>query len=128
MSETPEQALIRRMREQRMSWVTLNDATTPPKRVRIIRPTEVEVSEHLIKDGSLSIGHAEVVRFTVGWEGFTEADLLGPAIGGSDPLAYSPALWAELSADHAKWSGQVARALLDALVAHNQQLADNAKN
>lgn len=121
-------ALLRQMRAQRMRWVELDPAdpgvegATPPppgKRVRIIRPTEVEIGRHLTRgDSSLAVAFEDVVRFTTDWDGFTEADLLGAGLGASDALAFDSDLWAELVANRSHWLKRVGQALLDAVVAH----------
>lgn len=117
-------ALVKRMREARMRWVDLGDG----KRVRIIRPTEVQVSQQLFKGGEVSVEYADVVAFTVDWEGFSEADFLGAAIGSSDPLAFDSALWAEAVADRSAWVKQVATAILTAAVDHHSARTESAKN
>ena len=117
--------LIKRLREQRMQWVDLD---LPGKRVRLIRPTEIEIGLHFIKDGSVSVGVAEVERFTVDWEGFTEADLLGAAVGSSDPVPFSQPLWAEVIGDRSAWVRQLATELLDIVVKHGAEKKVDAKN
>ena len=117
--------LIKRLREQRMQWVDLD---LPGKRVRLIRPTEIEIGLHFIKGGSVSVGVEEVERFTVDWEGFTEADLLGAAVGSSDPVPFSQALWAEVISDRAGWVRQLATELLDIVVKHGAEKKVDAKN
>lgn len=120
--------LIKQLREQRMTWVVVDEACTPPKRVRIIRPTEVEIAQHLVKAGEVSVGFDQVKAFVVDWDGFTEADLLGASVGAADPVPFSQALWAEVVADHTLWVRTVAQALLDAAVAHTQKTDDTLKN
>ena len=122
------QQLIKQLREQRMAWVVVDDACTPPKRVRIIRPTEVELAQHFIKAGEVSVGFDQVKEFVVGWDGFTEADLLGAGVGAADAVPFSPPLWAEVASDHSTWVRTVAQALLDAAIAHTQKLDDTLKN
>lgn len=120
--------LIKLMREQRMSWLDLDADATPQKRVRIIRPTEYEMAETFVKGGQIRIGFAEACRFVVDWQGFSEADLLGAAVGSSDPLPFTQALWAEVLGDHIKWVPVVTQALMDAAVTHQKKLSDDAKN
>ena len=117
--------LIKRLREQRMQWVDLD---LPGKRVRLIRPTEIEIGLYFVKDGSVSVGVAEVERFTVDWEGFTEADLLGAAVGSSDAVPFSQALWAEVISDRSGWVRQLATELLDIVVKHGAEKKVDAKN
>lgn len=116
--------LIKQLREQRMTWVELTDG----KRVRIIRPTEVQLSQSFIKAGEVSVGYDQVREFVEDWEGFTEASLLGAGVGASDPLPFSRQLWAEVVSDHADWVRTIAQALLNVAVAHSQKIDDTLKN
>lgn len=116
--------LIKQMREQRMSWVALDDA----HKIRIIRPTEVEIGAHLIKDGRVQIDHLTVVRFCTDWAGFTEADILGAGVGGSDAVPYSAALWTEVASDRVDWVSLVGNAILSAAAAHQEAKDAASKN
>lgn len=118
------EAIIKRLREARMWWLELE----PGKRVRLIRPSEVEVAQHLFQDGKLAVGIDAVKRFSVDWDGFTEADLLGAAIGSVDPLPFEAALWAEVVADRSEWVSKVASAILEAAVRHHAEKAEAEKN
>lgn len=118
--------LIKQLRERRMQWVDLDGL--PGKRVRLIRPTEVELSQHFIKDGFVNVGVEEVKRFTVDWSGFTEADLLGASVGSSDAVPFSPDLWAEVVSDNVTWVRALAKNLLDLAIAHRSKVEDDAKN
>lgn len=117
--------LIKRLREQRMHWIDLD---LPGKRVRLIRPTEIEIGQHFVKDGQVSVGVAEVERFAVDWDGFTEADLLGAAVGSSDLVPFSPALWAEVVSDKSAWVRKLATDLLDIVIKHSAATKVDAKN
>lgn len=131
MSNADTGALLRQMREQRMVWIELVPAagSAPAKRVRIIRPNDVEISRHLLRaDTRLAVDYEAVVRFTVDWAGFSAADLLGPSIGASDPLDYEASLWTELIATRSDWLGLVSKALLDATVAYIQKQEVDRKN
>ena len=122
---TAANTLVARLREQRMKWVDLADEDG--KRVRIIRPTETELGS-LFKGGQLSIGLEEVKRFVVDWEGITEADLLGPAIGAADAVPFDAALWAEVVADKVRWVRQLAQDILDHAVSHRLAADQDSKN
>jgi hypothetical protein len=118
--------LIARIREQRMKWVDLQGE--PGKRVRIIRPTETEQSLHFFKDERLVVGVEQVRQYVVDWEGFTEADLLGAAVGASDPVPFSPEIWAEIVSDKARWVRQLAQDMLDQIVEHRVATFNDEKN
>ena len=109
-------ALLQTMRAQRMSWVDLE----PGKRVQIIRPREAEIRELVRPDGAgitLGVELPEVKRFTVGWEGIKESDLIGSA-GASDPVPFDAALWDEMVSDRSDWANKVAKKLMELIEAH----------
>ena len=119
--------LINQLRAQRQSWVDLE----PGKRVQIMRPPESEIGAFLrVENGrkSMMADLDQVVKFTTGWEGITEADLLGASVGASDAVPFDPALWAEVVADRGDWLKAVAQALLDAIVKHFDEKAQAEKN
>ena len=125
---------IKQLREQRMSWVDLDpvaDTEVPQserKRVRIIRPTEVEIATHLVVDGQVEVGFDAMRRFTVDWAGFSEADILGSAVGASDALPFSAAVWAEIASDRVAWVRLVSNAILESAVAHHLKKEAALKN
>lgn len=111
---TPD-ILVKKLLAQRESWVDLGG-----KRVRIRRPAETEIFALLeIRDGkpaSLKVGLEEVKRRVVDWEGFTEADLI--VSGASDPVEFDADLWCALIEDRREWVSPIAKALIDAIIAH----------
>jgi len=128
-------SVIKRLREARMRWVELPHPEHAGLAVRIMRPSEVEVTQHLFKggaqdgtDATVSVEFADVLRATVDWRGFTEATILGAAVGSSDPLPFSAALWSELASDHAAWVRLLASAILQAAVEHHTAKAAAEKN
>jgi hypothetical protein len=129
-------SVIKRLREARMQWVELPHPEHAGLAVRIMRPSEVEVTQHLFKEGgaqdgkgaTVSVEFADVLRATVDWRGFTEAGILGAAVGSSDPLPFSAHLWAELASDHAAWVRLLASAILQAAVEHHTAKAAAEKN
>ena len=116
--------LIRQLREKRMSWVDLPDG----KAVRIIRPPEREIFINLYKGTSVLVGFDEACRYTVDWRGFTEADVLGAAVGAADAVPFTPELWTALAADNTQWAQAVQQALLDVAMAYLQTTQADAKN
>lgn len=118
-------ALIRAQRTARVE-------VAPGKVVLVIRPTEFEVQRDFIKvaeGGALSLqaDFPEVRKYVTGWEGFTEADLLGAA-GASSPAAFSAELWELVSADNVEWVRKVAQHLLEAIAAHQTAKGEAGKN
>lgn len=130
---TPAERLLAQMRTQRLRWVELEPAADgrAAKRVQILRPPENDVADFVTStpDGrfTLQADLAHVHRYTVGWDGFTEADLVGPA-GSGDAVAFAPELWRAVAEDRLAWLRLVAQALLDAMVEHRAARAADAKN
>jgi hypothetical protein len=96
-------ALIARMEEQRSTWVPLPGG----QRVRLRRPNEVDF--HRFVGG---VGIEPIVEYANGWEGFTEATLLGDAVGASDAVPFDRGLWGVWVRDHI----DAAKVCVDAMV------------
>lgn len=119
--------LIDQLLAQRKSWVDI----APGKRVQIIRPPESDIGDFLKEDGShrsMLVRLDHVQKYTTGWEGFTEADLLGSAVGASDPVPFDPELWAIVVADNNDWIKRVSAALLKTIVDHFSNRVAAEKN
>ena len=113
-------ALIARMEAQRSSWVMLGEG----RRVRFVRPPELELV-HLM-DG---VRAEHVVRYVTGWEGFTEATLLGPAHGSGDTqLPFDRDLWQAYVSDQAEECRLVAEAITATTAEYLQRRQETAKN
>jgi hypothetical protein len=129
---TPAERLIAQMRAQRLSWVELEPATetAAAKRVQITRPPENDVASFITTaDGRLTLeaDSTHVGKYVTGWDGILECDLVGPA-GSSDPAPFTPELWALVVEDRLGWMRAIARALLDAIVAHQAAQKADEKN
>ena len=129
---TPAERLIEQMRAQRLSWVELEPASAgqPARRVQITRPPENDVASFITTtDGrfTLEASVTHVSKYVVGWDGITEADLIGPA-GSAEPAPFTPALWAIVVEDKLGWMRAIGRALLDAIVAHQAAQKADEKN
>lgn len=111
--------MLAAMAAQRETWATLEGG----KRVQLRRPPETQLPDLL---GGVELKH--VVSCACGWEGFTEADLLGAGIGGSDPVPFHTDLWAAYVADNAKALQAAAAALADCVTQYLQRKGDTAKN
>lgn len=111
--------LAERMLAQRQHWVDLGEG----KRVRIVRPRETEMAA-LVR----GVQADHVVQFVDGWDGFTEADLLGPAVGSADPVPFDSAVWSEYVRDRVQVLSTVANAIADQITKHLGAQADLAKN
>jgi len=117
------QALLAKMAEQRAHWVDLPGTGTPPLRLQFHRPPEVELPA--LAHG-VRVDH--VIQYACGWAGFTEAALLGPAVGSADAVPFSRDVWAAWVRDHADAVPAVAKALADVVTRHLEQREAVAKN
>lgn len=111
--------LIARALEQRDTWVDLGGG----QRVRVRRPPAAEM---------FAFGRASkadlFLRCVVGWEGFTEASVLGAAVGASDPIPFDVELWLVLALDRMEWIGAVSQTVVDAITGHLKQQEADRKN
>lgn len=111
--------LLAQMALQRSRWVELGDGLA----VAMLRPLEVDLPGLA---GGVRVEH--VVQYAHNWRGFTEAVLLGKAVGGSDAVAFHADLWAAWVRDHIDAIPPVAQALADAVTAHLAAREAAAKN
>ena len=98
----------------------------------ILLPTEVEIFRHFVKssgDGlSIVADFDEVKQFVCGWEGFTEADLLGVSVGSDAAVPFHSELWEQIASENMEWVRAVAQALVDGIVERQKARGDDAKN
>jgi hypothetical protein len=124
-----QKVLLAKLRAQRTREVEI----VPGKIVKYLRPAENDMADFL-KPGAepdkrvwvVDISH--VCKYVVGWTGFTEADLLGEAVGSADEVAFDAELWAEVVSDRVEWRTKVADAILDSIVSHLTAKEAAAKN
>lgn len=112
--------LIQRLLEARESWVDLGDGL----RVKVRRPAEAELHAYLKARSDVDTH----LRCVVGWEGFSQATLLGPEVGSSDPIAFDADLWLHAARDRAEWLNAVAAGVAEAMEAHITARKAAAKN
>jgi len=120
-------ALLAKLRAAREHWVEV----APGKRLKFLRPTEAEQLAFVRVQGNgrqLVVELEQVQRFAVDWAGFTEADLLGQAVGVSDAVPFDSAVFAEVIADHLEWLQPAAEGLLQLIVGHRGDQATAEKN
>jgi hypothetical protein len=118
-------SLIARMREQRERWVEV----APGKRVKIRRPAEAEYGRFArIHEASVVQMLEHVRQYVVGWEGITEADLIGTAVGSEEPVAFTAELWAELISDRVAWVQPIMDKLVEIMNAHQFSVVETEKN
>ena len=115
-------ALLARLRAQREVWVPL-DGDGGARSVCVRRPLEADFPKFI---RGITTDH--VVEYACDWRGFSEATLLGPAIGSPEPLEFDPALWSEYVRDHAEEVKLVAMAMVNAVQAHLKKREESAGN
>lgn len=123
------EALITQMRAARRLAVDL----APGKRVYLLRPLETQFSAYMRTAGEggkvhISCTVAQVQALAVDWQGITEADLLGAAVGASDPAPFSVALWAEAVADRMDWAQACSQAVVQGISAFIDRTEADRKN
>jgi hypothetical protein len=91
----------------------------PGKFVRFLRPAETEFVRVI---GGVTADH--VCEYVCGWDGFSEADLLGA----NEPATFSADAWAEYARDRVEVVSKVAQAIADAITLHLQQRSAAGKN
>jgi hypothetical protein len=64
----------------------------------------------------------------VGWRGFTEADILGPAIGSDTPVEFDPDLFIEWATDDLMMLADVSNKAVQAFIDHRDKKAAAEKN
>ncbi len=110
--------MLARMQGQREFTVELPNR----RKVRMRRPPEVDLPRMI---GGVFIEH--VVEAAVGWD-FTEADLLGAAIGAEDEVPFSRELWREYVADNTPALEACSRRLAEVVSDYLKRKAETAKN
>lgn len=112
--------LIAKVRARREHAVPLDGG----KSVTVRRPAEAEFGR-VASDKAVDL----VADFVVGWQGFTEADLLGPEVGASDiDVPFDADLWREVVRDRIDWVKVVAQRLGELVTEHVNQRGLVAKN
>jgi hypothetical protein len=111
--------LLAKMASQREAWVDLPGG----QRLQYRRPPEVELPR--LAGG---VTPELVVEYACGWDKFTEADLLGAAVGSSDSVPFAPELWAAYVRDNSEVLQVVAMAMAKTVTDYLLQRQAEAKN
>lgn len=102
------------------------------KKVSFMRPPESDMPRLLKGDGEVKrweVTLADVRTYVCGWEGFTEADVLGPSVGASDvTVDFDADLWSEIVGDDLGIINKVADAILKSVVDFISEKAEVEKN
>lgn len=112
-------ALLDKLRAQRESSAEVE----PGKAFTVRRPLAAHM--HKLRAG---VTPELVCEHVTGWTGITEADLLGAAVGASDPAPFAPELAAEVLCDRPEWLQEVTRKLVEMVNAWFQQREAITKN
>lgn len=112
-------ALVARALARRERWVDLEAG----KRVCMRRPAAVQMAR---ARGGITVEF--LAAAAVGWEGMTEADLLGADGDAGKPLAFAQELWAVIVEDHADWAAKCAQQVMEMAAAHLAEREATAKN
>lgn len=127
-----EQTLIRKLLALRESWCELKPAADgkPALEVLLRRPSEDELPEFKPQGGKTmqQLLTTAVCKQAVNWRGFTEADLLGAAVGSSDEVPFSPAVWDVVVRDRMGWIDACSTHLMQQITQHIEQREAAAKN
>ncbi len=115
---TPD-VLIAKLLAQRESWVEVEAG----KRVKVRRPDESEMT-----DFRSGMSVALMLRHVVGWDGFTEVDILGEGIGAADPVPFDAALFATVARDNLAWFEPISVEIATRIAEHWKAREATAKN
>lgn len=115
--------LVARLREQRRSWVYLND-DAPEKAISFLRPPETEMHKLAAAGG---IGLEQVLQYVDGWRGITPEDIL-PGCGLNTEQPFDHKLLREWLADNAALVSRLAVRIAQAVDEHLNKAAAAAKN
>lgn len=113
----PRQCL-RSLQAARLFWVDLDGG----KRLQLTRPHEADWRRFSAPTVEL------VASYVRGWDGITDADLRGAAIGTGDPMPFDAELCLEVLLDNLDWSNAAQDGLIRAINAHATAKAETAKN
>jgi hypothetical protein len=117
--------MIRRVLASRQSWFELDD---PPRRALLLqRPAELQLMAW--RDNlSVMTMPEHVMNVVVGWRGFTEADLLGPAVGSSDEQPFSVELFKLWAADNLMEVTAAGKRVFEMVEQYSKRQESAAKN
>jgi hypothetical protein len=119
--------LIKALRDARKRTVDLGGG----KEITFLRPPEGDFDAMLTRvDDKLywDLKLEHIVKYSVGWSGFSEVDILGAGVGGDDVVPFEAALWTELLADNVIWQEQVKVAIRQAMNDYQTKKDADAKN
>lgn len=119
MATDPASVLLQRLRAAREYVVELGDG----RRLRARRPLASQLMEF-----RAGLTPERLASLVIGWDGVTEADVLGPALGSQEPAAFSAEVCVEVLGDRADWMGTLAEQTLRVISEHIAAQEAAAKN
>jgi len=119
------QLLVKKILAGREQWLALEPASggAPAKRVCIRRPARWDA---LPFHRGTTVD--AVLKCVVAWDGFTEADLLGPELAPDDPVPFDPALLDVVMRDRIEWVDAISTKLVEMVSAAFERKEATAKN
>lgn len=124
--------IIAKLDAQRTRWLDLpgddgDGEGGKKRRLQVMRPLETDADRMA---GRRLLGDlAEALcEFVVGWEGFSEADILGPKHGSAEPLPFDRALCLRIVRDRTDYVVALGVELKTAMQARLAEKAEAAKN
>ena len=120
-------ALIKALRDARKRTVDLGAG----KELTFLRPPEGDYDSMLTRVDNqaywdIKLDH--IVKYSVGWSGFTEVEILGAGVGGDAVVPFDAQLWAELLSDSLEWQVVVRQAIQQSMNDYNNKKDADAKN
>jgi hypothetical protein len=113
--------LAERMRAARRITVEVE----PGKRIHLLRPREQQCLEIWRQ---ATVTPDDVCAAAEGWDGYTEADLLGPELGASDPVPFARDVFEEFVRDRVDLLGRLAGEISKSITEHFAKRAAAEKN
>jgi hypothetical protein len=113
-------ALLKKMREQRMFWIDVDDT----HKLQILPPTELQV---VLASGAV-VDPQNFAALVQDWKGYSEADFLGAGVASSDPIALDREALNEWFALHTDMLANCLKAINDEFEARREKRQESEKN
>ena len=111
--------VLRSRQLARLFWVELDG---PAKRLQVARPHQADWRRFTAPTVEL------VASYVQGWDGITDADLRGAAVGTGDPVPFDAELCLDLLRDDVAWASAVQDAIIAQINQNAEARARTAKN
>ena len=119
-----QSALIAKLDAQRSRWVDLE----PGKRVRVRRPLATDDFSIFRAGSPLTQMAGMAAHYVSEWDGFSEAALLGEALGSADPLPFDAEVWGRVVRDRPEWVVKVVESIKTQREEHEAAQETTEKN